>query len=212
MKSRLMLIAFIFTAITSLNVAYAQEQGITIPSFPRCLAPQGTQKVFYPTGIHGIPGNTGTYTGSDTVYILSEETLMQCFCPTNGAGIQSNWWNVSNLSLNQIDEMVGLGWIFVPNGTAWGLQEAPYLVKNEAYQCKEDDNDDDDDNGDNDDDDDNDDDLRIGGIGGPFGQVLGLSTLANTGNLGDIALYFGLSSGLFTIGALKLKKSQKDED
>ncbi len=49
----------------------------------------------------------------------------------------------------------------------------------------------------------------IGGIGGPFGQVLGLSTLAKTGNLGEIALYFGLSSGLFTVGALKLKKLTK---
>jgi len=156
MKSRLLLIAFIFTAVFTSSVAYAQEQRIAIPSFPSCVTPQGTQKVFYPTGVHGIPGSTNTYTGSDTVYVLSEETLSQCFCAINGKGIQSNWWRVSSLGLNQIDELVGLGWVFVPDGTAWGLQEAPYLVKNEAYECKKDNDDDDDDDNDDDDDDDDD--------------------------------------------------------
>ncbi len=38
-------------------------------------------------------------------------------------------------SQNEIDELKNDGWIFIPNGAAWGLAEAPYLAKNIQYSC-----------------------------------------------------------------------------
>ena len=60
--------------------------------FPGCPNPGGTLKVSYVTGQHGIPGDYSTYTGSDSVYILSENQVVQCFCAESGtSGIQTNW-------------------------------------------------------------------------------------------------------------------------
>ena len=211
-------VALIATLTVTKTQVLAIDNVVTVPTFPQCTAPQGVVKVSYPSGTHGIAGSTQTYTGSDTVYTLSEDAITQCFCPPEGSGIQSNWWKVSSLTLDEIENLTNQGWIYIPNGAEWGLTEDPYLVKNSSFVCKDggdDDNDDDDDDDDNDDDGDDDDDddgQRIGGIGGPFGgQVLGASTLglAATGNLPEIAALLAMSTGLFTFATLKFKKSRK---
>lgn len=149
------------------NYVYA----VTAPTFPSCINPQGTLKVQYSDGTHGVPGDTNTYTGADSVYKLTDNTLIQCLCPKNGNGIQTNWWKVSTLSQADIDSLKNDGWIFVPNGSVWGLDNAPYVAKNLKYTC-------------------------IGGIGGvsdakKVGDVLGL---ASTGNIASV--YFYLISGI----------------
>lgn len=130
------------------------------PDFPSCVNPQGSVVASYSTGTHGVPGVTTAYQGSDTVYKITNEILSQCLCTENSEGIQTNWWKVSSLSSNDIESLKTQGWVFIPDGSAWGLDSSAYLAKNSNYSCR-----------------------GIGGIGG--GEVLGL---AATGNIKTIYL------------------------
>ncbi|TSC88177.1 MAG: Uncharacterized protein G01um101416_200 [Microgenomates group bacterium Gr01-1014_16] len=100
-----------------------------------CTSPSGSVKVSYDSGIHGVPGDLGEYIGSDIVYTVSDTTLVQCFCAVSGSGIQTNWWRDNSLSQSQIDQLVSDGWIYIPDGSAWGLDSVPYLAKNSSYNC-----------------------------------------------------------------------------
>ena len=216
MKSRKFFIFAIIFAYTLIfgqgSYVYAQEtqefENPVIPTFPRCENPQGTIKVSYSSGTHGIPGSSATNTGSDDVYTLSESTLTQCFCTDNGDGTQTNWWKVSSLTLDQIELLLSQGWVYIPDGSLWGLQEDPYLARNRKYECDKDEGKDGhlSDDGDRADKKDND-----GGIGSVLGiniggQVLGLAT---TGNIGSFYLFFGTglaSTALLSIILIKKKK------
>ena len=126
--SLLFYIVFIATAYSAIAV--------TIPSFPSCLNPQGTLDEPIKEGIHGVPGDTTGYTGIDAVYKLTNnDTVMQCLCPPNGKAIQTNWWKIPELTDQEIEELKNDGWIYIPNGAAWGLSNAPYLAKNIQYSC-----------------------------------------------------------------------------
>jgi hypothetical protein len=204
MKSRLfsfILIITIFGLFYAQNLCvFAQGEMITTPTFPYCTDPQGVVKITYTEGIHGIPGNYNTNVGSDTVYYLSDDTLMQCFCSINGDGTQTNWWKVSSLTLDQVETLLGWGWTYIPDGSAWGLVEAPYVAFNSSYLCEDVDTDDgEDETDDNNDEDKNDqnDDERVGAVLGIGGQVLGLAT---TGNISD--LYLPLGTGIMSTSLL----------
>ena len=116
-----------------ISVSNARAQ--TIPSFSSCVNPQGSLKASYSQGTHGVPGDTNTYTGSDSVYTLSGDTLVQCLCTDNGQGIQTNWWRISSLTQDEIAVLISQGWTQVPDGSAWGLDQAPYLIKNSSFAC-----------------------------------------------------------------------------
>ena len=118
-----------------LLMARSPVQAISAPNFPSCTNPSGTVKVSYSSGIHGIPGDQGQYVGSDIVYTISNSTLVQCFCAASGSGIQTNWWKQDSLTQDQIDQLVKLGWIFVPDGSTWGLDPVPYLAQNTNFNC-----------------------------------------------------------------------------
>lgn len=134
MKIKKILLSFIL--YTGLLLAFAPKAlAVTTPDFPACVNPQGQLKVSYADGTHGIPGNASTYTGSDSVYQLSDTTLTQCFCAPDGQGIQTNWWKVSSLSSENIQILVSQDWTLIANGSAWGLDEAPYLAKNSNFSC-----------------------------------------------------------------------------
>ena len=109
---------------------------VDAPSFPACLNPSGSVIAQYDNGVHGIVGDSVEHKGSDKVYRLNDDTLLQCFCEENGNGIQTNWWRVSALSQNDIDTLVKQGWNFVPSGFIWGLTSDPYVAKNSSYDCK----------------------------------------------------------------------------
>lgn len=167
----LLILSLIFTTSTL---------AVTTPGFPICSSPQGTLKVEYSDGSHGIVGNTSEYKGTDRVYTLSDSTLLQCFCAENGDGIQTNWWKASSLSEDEIEILKRQGWYYIENGALWGLSNEPYLAINSSYSCR-----------------------GEGGIGGPAGEVLGASTtaLAGTGNskilytlglVGIVSLIIGL--------------------
>lgn len=124
-------LAILFISLSAPVFAYP----IT-PEFPVCSNPQGELKSEYSSGTHGIPGDTSSYTGSDKVYTVSNNTLIQCFCPENGNGIQTNWWKIDFVIESLIETYKNLGWIYVPDGSVWGLEQAPYLAQNLSYSCK----------------------------------------------------------------------------
>ncbi|MFH1602245.1 MAG: hypothetical protein ABIB61_04805 [Candidatus Shapirobacteria bacterium] len=125
------------------------------PNFSSCSSPTGDLKVSYKNGSHGIVGDSVSYEGSDAVYIINDNQLIQCFCSPEGTGIQTDWWKIDRLTPEEIGGLEKLGWFFVPSGSAWGLDASPYLAKNSNYACG----------------------LSSYGIGG---QVLGLATTGNS--------------------------------
>lgn len=121
--------------VVLLSASVGKAYGVTTPAFPVCANLQGEVKVSYDSGIHGVPGNSSTLTGKDTVYALSDATLTQCLCTVNGDGIQTNWWKVSSLTEEEKNILISQGWILIPDGLAWGLKEGPYFAKNSNYAC-----------------------------------------------------------------------------
>lgn len=126
----------ILASFLALSLVFPQVVlGVDTPNFPACVSAQGTIVASYPSGTHGIVGDTGTYTGSDTVYKINDVTLVQCFCSENGSGIQTNWWKISSLTEEQLNQLKAEGWVYVPNGAAWGLEDTAYMAKNSNYSC-----------------------------------------------------------------------------
>jgi hypothetical protein len=168
-------------------------QAVMDPPLFSCLQPIGTLTSSYSIGVHGIPGDGRTYSGSDRVFSIDQSHVLQCFCPSDSSnGIQSNWWRVNELTPEDQDFFIRRGWVFVPNGQPWGLAESPYLVKNDSFQCQE---------------------SGRGGQGGGDssttsttdgststadqkanrgGSILGISSLANTGSAQKIMLLYGV--------------------
>ena len=175
MKNRTKAFLSLVLLIFFLAFSYSSVKAQTPPSFPSCLNPQGTLKVSYEDGTHGIVGSTITYTGSDKVYSVSDVSLIQCFCADDGSGIQTNWWKVSSLTQAAIDSFKNLGWFFVPSGSVWGLDDEAYLAQNINYSCLG----------------------VVLGTGG--GDVLGLATTGNItliyalASVGSLALFLGIS-------------------
>lgn len=183
------ILSFIYLSFQFSSIAFA----VTIPTFPSCAAPQGEIKASYSEGTHGIVGSGQTYTGSDTVYRLSDSALTQCFCDKNENGIQTNWWKVDGLLESDIDILRNEGWYYIPNGSLWGLTSAPYVAKNYTYTCLPG--------------------SALGstqelgtGTGGGDGDILGLAATGNT-LLIVLALSFGI--GLFLFGLVKLVKDSQ---
>jgi hypothetical protein len=189
----------IFSAIFYFIVA-SPVYAISTPTFPSCVSPQGSIKVSYSSGTHGIVGSGETYTGTDAVYTLTQDTLTQCFCSSTGEGIQTNWWKASSLSESDIAVLKTLGWIYVPAGQLWGLEAAPYVAINTKYACLPGSSSNTT-SGDR---------SRVTGDGTGGGEVLGVETgdvlgLAATGDLYIVYLSFVLGIGLTYLGLKRLR-------
>ncbi|HUW22250.1 MAG TPA: hypothetical protein VMW41_06325 [Candidatus Bathyarchaeia archaeon] len=178
---------FINLLLTSLFfVAAKSVLAVVTPSYPSCTNPTGTLKVHYDEGTHGIPGDLSEHRGSDDVFTIDNNTLYQCFCPPDGIGTQTDWWKASDLSQEEIDTLKRAGWVYIPDGALWGLDNAPYLAISHEYIC--------------------------GGQGG--GQVLGASTgpgfdFASTGNISLIYRLIAFGLVLVICGFLVRTKSKK---
>lgn len=129
-------VSVIFLSIVLILSAFSgSAYAATVPTFPLCSNPQGNVIANHETGTHGVPGDSATYSGKDTVYSLNSESLVQCLCSTSGNGTQTNWWKVNELTQDEINIKISEGWILIPNGSAWGLEAVPYLAKNSKYSC-----------------------------------------------------------------------------
>lgn len=123
---------FVFSVVSALP-AYAD--GLSTPNFGSCLNPQGEVIASYENGSHGIVGRTDEVKGSDHVYQSSNQGVTQCFCPEDGNGIQTNWYDVSKLKASEIETLKKAGWTYFATGSVWGLKDVPYLAKNSDYKC-----------------------------------------------------------------------------
>jgi len=167
---------FILGTINAHNVF-----GFDQPVFPSCLNPQGKLIAQYSSGTHGVPGMNQTFTGSDSVYTLSSSSVIQCLCPENGQGIQTNWMKASDLSQAEISILEKQGWVYITNGLVWGLDDGPYMAQNTNFSCP-----------------------SSSDPGKITQQVLGLAT---TGNI--ILLYCFLTGGTFFVGLGLLIRNKK---
>ena len=111
------------------QVASADSQ----PSFSSCPSGSGAVLASYNDGTHGVPGDSATYTGSDTVYDQGNGSALQCLCGTSGT--QTEWWSIVDMSVNDIQSYENQGWVYVPDGSQWGLTSGPYLASNSSYSC-----------------------------------------------------------------------------
>lgn len=169
----------LFTLLLMFLISTSTVYAVEIPNFPSCTNPQGTMIASYDNGLHGVAGGSSYY-GSDRVYKVNDNTIVQCLCTTDGNGIQTNWWKASSLDEGQINTLKSEGWIYIPTGSVWGLDQDAYMAKNVSYSC------------------------TSGGTGGgsgstsstssSIGQVLGL---AFTGNI-------KLIYSIFVLGVLSL--------
>lgn len=99
--------------------------------FPKCPPSRGDVVAYYPSGIHGIPGDFTTHTGADIVYALGNDNYLQCYCPEEGKiGIQVNWLSTGNLTPEEVNNLIQHGWYYIPNGADWGLASKPYVTHN----------------------------------------------------------------------------------
>lgn len=92
------ILLFLYVSLYAPTTVYATQ----VPEFPVCSNPQGEVKVSYESGTHGVPGNSSEYQGEDIVYSLDNSNYLQCLCADTGEGIQTDWWNVSGLSVAEI--------------------------------------------------------------------------------------------------------------
>lgn len=199
----------IFVALLFL-IQSGQVMATETPNFTSCVNPQGQVKASYETGSHGIAGKAGTFEGKDIVYTLSENALTQCFCAVDGAGIQTNFWKIPALSESEIEAFKSQGWIYVPNGALWGLENAQYLAKNSDFSCKSsttggsgssnNSNSSSNNSGNG---------SVLGASSGGIGQVLGLASTGNSVFLLGTALTSGLSLLLGLILKNRIKNSIK---
>lgn len=103
-------------------------------SFPSCLNPQISPSQVNKGSNHGVVGFSTPFSGTDTIFNLSRNNVLQCLCTDNGQGFQTNWLNVSQLSQSEINVFVSQGWTFFANAGAWGLNGA-YVAKTSQFLC-----------------------------------------------------------------------------
>src|SRR5579859_4409359 len=118
----------------SVNLIFAFD----MPNFGICPNPGGTLIAQSDSGVYSIAGDPETHTGSDAIFGITNINLAvtQCFCPTTGVdGIQTDWWDVSGLTQQEITNLEASGWIYIANGADWGLNSHPYLALNSAFSC-----------------------------------------------------------------------------
>lgn len=157
------------------------------PPLFSCQNPVGDVSASYNTGTHGVPGDSTRYYGSDEVYKIDEIHTLQCLCIQNSeTGIQSNWWKVSSLPAEEREVFLRRGWELVPDGSRWGLDTAPYLVKNAEFSCGGHGGHDSDDHDHHHSDDDQE----------SIGEILSATTLAATGDIKTL-LMLALGTVLF---------------
>ncbi len=117
-------------ALILASIAFGKARATpTAPDFHSCdyLQALGNgDKAHYEGGTHQIAGGR-LLEGSDDVYSANGGNATQCFCPTTGVGIQTNWMKTETAP----DE----SWESIGNGTYWNLDDANYYYLNLNWEC-----------------------------------------------------------------------------
>lgn len=104
-----------------------------VPDFGSCLNPQWSKTQENTGSNHGVVG-LGSFAGVDSIY-RNGGNVLQCLCTDDGKGYQTNWLKADNMSDSQKSELKSQGWMYVPYGKDWGLDDTPYMAKNIEYTC-----------------------------------------------------------------------------
>lgn len=109
-----------------------------------CPNPGGNQIANFQDGWHAIVGSSQNMWGKDTVQDMGNQNFVQCFCPLplNGQqavqnGIQTDWRFAGNMSTSEQQEWMNSGWQLRHDGTAFGLPQNDFLVKNFSFSCNQ---------------------------------------------------------------------------
>lgn len=136
MKNKGFIRAVLFVLISQSIFGVSTAKANTLPTFSTCPNPGGVIVSQFNNGTHGIAGSANVYTGSDTVYKINNDQITQCFCPENAtSGIQTNWVKITNPSDAEINTYKNMGWIYIPDGSLWGLDASGYVAKNSTFSC-----------------------------------------------------------------------------
>lgn len=136
MKSRICtFLAFLGIFAVNFFAASSRASAYSIPSFPGCDTPTGSVIASYNSGIHGIAGGSSD-TGKDSVYEVNDQEVLQCLC-SGSTGVQTNWWKLPGLTLSEIQDLEKQGWVYIPSGSVWGLDDVPYMAFNVNGSCSE---------------------------------------------------------------------------
>src|SRR5437868_3093497 len=113
-KNGIISIAFVFSAFITAKPIFA----FTVPASGSCINPPQNVYNFQNPGTHYVAGTTDSYPGTDSVFALdgngqdtlSSSSVMQCLCPENGKGVQTNWWKATDLSEFDMKTLEAQGW------------------------------------------------------------------------------------------------------
>jgi len=134
MKNKLFIT--VLASIALLGSSAQPAFAVSTPDFGSCLNPQVAASQVNTGANHGVVGQMSSYSGTDSIYTLSNGNVMQCLCPDNGSGVQTNWLKVSDMSESDVNVLKNDGWIYIATGSSWGLADVPYLAKNSDFSCR----------------------------------------------------------------------------
>lgn len=205
---------FLYLLITLIFLFFADSSvsaQMTLPPFTRCNNPSGSAVADYSDGEHAIVGIAGLKTGSDKVFDQGSDNYTQCYCPASGeTGVKTDWLAAGSISKEDQNVLITQGWVYIANGADWGLSNQPYLAKNSEFSCAGGPGGGGGDSGGS----------SSGGSGGSSGSgggqggggdVLGISTLAGTGNPNtkfEVIITILVASALILYG-YKIQKNSK---
>lgn len=181
----------VIALIILLTVSPQSVSAVSIPDFGSCLNPQVVATQINNGNSHGVVGQNTPYSGQDSIYNLSNGNVLQCLCTIEGSGVQTNWLKAAGLSQEETSSLKAQGWIYIPTGASWGLEDVAYVAKNISYSCKSNQP------------------TPTPGIQAAVAAIQpGILGLAATGNA--VALYSFVLAGLFSLlVGLLLKKTSK---
>jgi hypothetical protein len=132
LKNIVIIISFL---ILALNAFVQPVLAYEVTDFGSCLNPQVSANQVNTGSDHGVVGYSGVaFSGTDSIYLLSSNNVMQCLCTDNGQGYQTSWVSANNYSSSEIPNFQSEGWNYFEDASNWGLQGA-YLAKTEKYMC-----------------------------------------------------------------------------
>lgn len=132
LKTIATIILFLFvTLIVSAQPVMAYE----VTDFGSCLNPQASASQVNTGSDHGVVGypNQG-FSGTDSIYSLDSNNVMQCLCADNGQGYQTTWLSTNNYSDSELSTFESQGWTYFADASNWGLTGS-YLAKTDTYSC-----------------------------------------------------------------------------
>ena len=134
MSNKFLTALFIFPLLLAYSAAPASAY--SVPDFGSCLNPQTSAEQVNSGSNHGVVGyDNQAFSGTDNIYSLSDNNVLQCLCTDDGDGYQTNWLKADNIGEPDRKVLESQGWTYFSDAGSWGLSGS-YLAKTDTYSCK----------------------------------------------------------------------------